>query len=205
MNADFFDRDYYERGIESRKSCYQNYRWIPELTVPMVMTMIDLLNIKRGDSVLDVGCAKGFVVKAFRMLNRNAWGVDISKYAIENADPAVKEYCYLTGTGIVEKLNYDFCIAKDVLEHVPYEEINSVLSGIKAKNLFVVVPLGEDKKYFAPANDFDLSHCICENAAWWISTIYEAGWKPVYTYDCIEGIKDSYERGTHGFFIAKKK
>ncbi len=49
---EFYDRDYYERGLASGKSNYDNYRWIPELTFPMAMTIIDVLGIRRGDRVL---------------------------------------------------------------------------------------------------------------------------------------------------------
>lgn len=69
-----YDREYFEYGVETGKSNYQNYRWIPELTIPMAMTIIDLLGIKPNESVLDYGCAKGYLVKALRMLHRNAWG-----------------------------------------------------------------------------------------------------------------------------------
>ena len=40
-------------------------------------------NLKSGDRVLDVGCAKGFLVKDF--LDRiHVYGIDISNYAIDN-------------------------------------------------------------------------------------------------------------------------
>ena len=69
MNTNLFDENYFERGVETQTSLYQNYRWMPEQTIPMVMTIIDYLKIQRGATVLDFGCAKGFVVKAFRLLH----------------------------------------------------------------------------------------------------------------------------------------
>ena len=45
-----YSEDYYERGIELGISGYSNYRWIPELTIPMCYEMINILNIKdRGN------------------------------------------------------------------------------------------------------------------------------------------------------------
>lgn len=48
--------------------------------------------ITKGSKVLDVGCAKGFLVKDLRDLGINAYGVDISRYAIENCHPKVEKY-----------------------------------------------------------------------------------------------------------------
>ena len=38
--------------------------------------------IDRNDTVLDFGCAKGYVTYGLRLLGCNAHGVDISKYSI---------------------------------------------------------------------------------------------------------------------------
>ncbi len=35
MKVDFFDKNYFESGPQTNKSLYQNYRWIPELTIPL--------------------------------------------------------------------------------------------------------------------------------------------------------------------------
>ena len=43
---------------------------------------------------MDIGCAKGFLVLAFRNLSIEAYGVDISEYAISNAPNEVKQYLY---------------------------------------------------------------------------------------------------------------
>lgn len=40
--------------------------------------------------VLDVGCAKGFLVKAFAELGVEVWGVDVSEYALASASDDVR-------------------------------------------------------------------------------------------------------------------
>ncbi len=204
---DVYDEDYFERGIETGKSCYQNYRWIPELTIPMAMTMIDHLEIKRGEKILDFGCSKGYLVRALRLLYRDAWGVDVSSYAIKNAEENVKKYCkrfYCTAL----PFPFDYCIAKDVFEHIDKKQLIRVLEDIDAKKLFAVIPLGDGMKYDAPANDLDSSHVICESAVWWEDTFFKTGWNFCqFTYK-IEGIKDGYysqHPKSHGFFTLQKR
>lgn len=91
-DLDMYGEDYFERGIQTGISLYENYRWMPELTIPFAMRIIDYLHIERGESILDVGCAKGYLVKAFKWLGRDAYGIDISSYAINNADTEIKSY-----------------------------------------------------------------------------------------------------------------
>src|SRR6476661_8245522 len=40
----------------------------------------------RPSSVLDAGCAMGFLVEALRARGVEAWGIDISEYAISKVD-----------------------------------------------------------------------------------------------------------------------
>lgn len=43
-------------------------------------------------TVLDIGCAKGFLVSDLRDQNVNIWGIDISEYAISQVEIGVKKY-----------------------------------------------------------------------------------------------------------------
>lgn len=198
-----YDKDYYEHGVETGKSNYQNYRWIPELTIPMAMTIVDFLKITSADRVLDYGCAKGYLVKALRWLNRNAWGFDVSQYAIENADTEIKPY--LSNNEKALYLNaFDYIICKDVLEHIPLLELKRLLNIFRGDKIFSVIPLGKGKKYIAPANDLDVSHIICEDSNWWLDLFAECGWKCVYLSFELKGIKDSYSKlypGSHMFSV----
>jgi len=46
----------------------------------------------QGKRVLEIGCAKGFVVEAMRDLGINAYGIDISQYAVDCARVDIKPY-----------------------------------------------------------------------------------------------------------------
>lgn len=187
-----YDADYYECGIETGKSNYQNYRWIPELTLPLAMTIIDFLKIYPHETILDYGCAKGFLVKAFRMLHRQAWGYDISPYAISCADEKVRPYLLTTERDILSS-SWDFGICKDVLEHIEVSKLEKILLTLPVKTLFTVVPLGTNGKYFAPANNLDVTHIICEDDEWWMHLFNRCGWNCIYSSTRVEGIKDSYK------------
>lgn len=209
-----YDESYFECGLESGRSLYQNYRWIPELTIPMAMTIIDFLHIKRGQTVLDFGCAKGYLVKALRLLYRDAYGVDVSEYAIENADPVAKEFCSLTKEyrkrtrELVFPSQYDYCIAKDVFEHLTKQELRMELANIPADVLFAVIPLGEEGAYTATVNDWDITHKICEPAEWWTDFFSQTRWGVQDFRLCIPGIKDHYyERypESHGFVTLRRR
>ena len=73
-----YDEDYYENGVQLGISGYANYRWMPSLTIPMAERMIEYLAIKETDKILDFGCAKGFLVKAFTDLGYKCEGVTLA-------------------------------------------------------------------------------------------------------------------------------
>jgi len=51
--------------------------------------------LNKDDSILDVGCAKGFMIYDMqRMISGlKVFGIDISQYAIDNAKEEVRNYC----------------------------------------------------------------------------------------------------------------
>jgi ubiquinone/menaquinone biosynthesis C-methylase UbiE len=61
-------------------------RWIP-----VAKDIITHFDLKPGDRVLDVGCAKGFLVKDLMIEcpGLEAFGLDISEYALMNCEPEV--------------------------------------------------------------------------------------------------------------------
>jgi ubiquinone/menaquinone biosynthesis C-methylase UbiE len=61
-------------------------RWIP-----VARDIIDHFCLKPGDLILDVGCGKGFLVKDLILVcpGLEAFGLDISEYALMNSEPEV--------------------------------------------------------------------------------------------------------------------
>ena len=204
-----YNENYYECGIESGKSRYQNYRWMPEATMAMAMVIIDEMEIKPHHTILDYGCAKGYLVKALRLLHRQAWGVDISEYAISKVDKEINGYCTtISKLGKSEiPLKFDYCIAKDVFEHIPEEELRQLLKSLAADKMLVVVPLGKDGEYIAPANRLDITHVICQDKKWWKDLFEDTGWKIIRVQSLLKGIKESYRElypDAHGFYVLER-
>lgn len=61
-------------------------RWIP-----VARDIVEHFGLKPGDRILDIGCAKGFLVKDLIqvMPGLQAFGLDISEYALMHCDPEV--------------------------------------------------------------------------------------------------------------------
>lgn len=206
-----YNEDYFERGLQTGISCYENYRWMPELTIPLAHEIIMHNEIGRFESILDFGCAKGYLVKAFRMLNYAAWGTDISEYALGAAPTDVKEHLFhwrdYNAVHAPIRSKYNWIISKDVFEHIELPELRKLLLTLKfvGQNMFVIVPLGKNGKYFAPLNNQDKTHVICEDLLWWVNLFSDVGWKVKQSTPAVENMKQSYKtiQNAHGFFKLK--
>ena len=56
---------------------------------PVAKDIVDHFQLKPGDRVLDIGCAKGFLVKDLLALGIDVCGLDISEYALLHCEPEV--------------------------------------------------------------------------------------------------------------------
>jgi SAM-dependent methyltransferase len=73
--------------------------------VPIAEDIVRHFNLKAGDRVLDVGCAKGFLVKDLMKVcpGLEAFGLDISEYALIKCEPEVVGRLHL---GTCERLPF---------------------------------------------------------------------------------------------------
>jgi predicted TPR repeat methyltransferase len=210
--SEFFDKDYYENGICTGKSCYVNYRWMPEITIKLAYNLIKHLNLNEHDTLLDYGCAKGYLVKALRILDVDAFGCDSSEYAISTVDTDVMDFCYnVESKDNVINQNYDWLMTKDVLEHMTEADIDQLLteSSKKVKNMFHVIPLGiKNGKFIIQEYHDDPSHIQIQTEKWWTEKFNNHGWEVVSFSYKVNGIKsnwtEKYDKG-NGFFTLKRK
>jgi SAM-dependent methyltransferase len=82
--------------------------------------------------VLDAGCAMGFLVEALRHRGVEAFGVDLSSYAIANVHDSVRAFC--RQGSLTEELTgqYDLIVTIEVLEHIPRHDAERAIDNICA-------------------------------------------------------------------------
>lgn len=210
MNNTLYTEDYYENGVEKGISGYTDFKWMPELTIPLAMSYIDRLGITKEHKVLDFGCAKGFVVKALRLLNRQAWGCDISAYAVNSADNATRQFLQISDgcTADTFDINFDFIIAKDIFEHIPEAVIDTLLADLRntGRKLLAVIPLGDSEDNFIiPAYYLDETHVLIKNKEWWMATFKRAGYTTEYFSYCVDDVKgnwSNFDKGNGVFLLS---
>lgn len=196
MSGEVFDADYFLRGVETGKSLYRDYRWLCDLTVPMCKAIAAHCGFTPDDLVCDFGCARGYVVKALRLLGYKAFGIDVSSWAIENCDPEVVPYVSRTA----EVQDCDWVIAKDVLEHV--EDVKAVAGKMldrTRKGIFVVVPLATEvgMPYDVAEYEADCTHKHRMPLHDWMRLFIRSGWSVEARYR-LEGVKDNYASAETG-------
>lgn len=69
-------------------------------------------------TVLDVGCAKGFLVECLRDRGVEAYGFDVSEYAISEVRPDIEPYCWVGSATNGISQNYDLITCIEVCEHL---------------------------------------------------------------------------------------
>ena len=200
---DDFCQDYYENGPDKKISLYENYRWIPEISFPMACT---LKSLYPNHSILDFGCAKGYLVLALRMLNVEAYGFEVSRYAVRQAPDEVKPFICTPDTLLPA---VDVAFAKDTLEHLEEREVISALINLRhfCSKMFVIVPFGENSRYRIADYERDSTHKIRHNEAWWKYQFECTYWKiDKFSYR-MRGFKDRWHghKYGNGFFMLTQK
>ena len=86
FGKEFFDGD--------RKCGYGGYQYNPRFWQPVIPTFQEHFGLTASSSVLDVGCAKGFMLHDMveSIQGITVRGIDISQYAIQNAIEDMKPY-----------------------------------------------------------------------------------------------------------------
>ncbi|OON99695.1 MAG: hypothetical protein ATN35_01470 [Epulopiscium sp. Nele67-Bin004] len=90
-----YNEDYYKEYLTGDgKVEYEKSDDIKKFMKTVAKKIVEKYNPK---VVLDAGCAMGFLVEALRNEKVEAYGIDISEYAISRVPQAVKKYCFAAG------------------------------------------------------------------------------------------------------------
>jgi ubiquinone/menaquinone biosynthesis C-methylase UbiE len=126
FGRDFFDGD--------RKCGYGGYRYDGRWKT-VVKMMKDFYKLPDNAAILDIGCAKGFMLYDFKELMPDATiaGIDVSDYAIENALDSVRPFLKIASA---EKLPYpdksfDLVVSINSIHNLPLERLKIALKEIQ--------------------------------------------------------------------------
>lgn len=196
-----FNEDYFEHGQQKRLSGYTNYHWMPDRSFAEAAEIITKLAINPKQTVLDYGCAKGYLTYALRCLGVNAHGEDISEYALKHCHPLVTPYVSLP-----TRNKYDYIIAKDILEHVPEMELPALIKDFANRTnvVYAIIPLGDSDMFRIREYEIDVTHVTKKPEDWWIRIFAEQGFEVAgFSHKAGEIKKkwtDKYPYG-NGFFV----
>ena len=147
-----FDKDFFDGG---REFGYGGFSYNPRYWSEVVKDFSNYYNLNDESKILDVGCAKGFMLYDFYKLNPNLdlHGIDISKYAIDNSVPEIKNKLQVANATKLpyEDNFFDLVIAINTVHNLDKDECEIALkeiSRVSKKNAFITVDAfnNEDEK-----------------------------------------------------------
>lgn len=144
-----------------------------------VSDIIHNLNLSPGSRILEIGCAKGFILYEFYKHGMNVSGIDVSKYAISNAKPEIKPFLV---QGSCEQLpwsdgEFDFVFCKEVLPHLSIHQLDKAIPEMlrvcSSRNIYLDIQVCETDRAKKMTNAWDETHQCLENSGWWLSYLEE--------------------------------
>jgi SAM-dependent methyltransferase len=127
-----FGVEYYDGD---RLTGYGGYNYHPRFWQETVKRFREHYDLPETASILDVGCAKGFMLNDFKELMPEVTiaGIDISEYAMTHAMPSVKQYLQV---GDAKNLpfadkSFDLVICINTVHNLPLEQCKQALREIE--------------------------------------------------------------------------
>ena len=145
-----FDVEYYDGD---RLTGYGGYGYSPRFWTDTVAHIVDVYSLNNDSKILDIGCAKGYMMHDLSLLIPKAEikGIDISQYAKDNAIESMQENITVSNANNLPFPDdyFDLVIAINTLHNLPlidckqaFREINRVTKN----NSFIMNDAWRDKK-----------------------------------------------------------
>ena len=175
VSAHPYDKSYYDHyhtDMGSVPYVREQGPWLP-----LFRAMAEYIDLSIGPKkVLDAGCAKGFLVEALRDRSIEAFGIDLSEYAISEVRPDIRPYCRVAS--LVEPLCawYDLIVCIEVLEHMSDEEGRRAIANICKSTTDVLFSS-------SPDDLTEPTHVNVRPWSYWVERFFEEGFNVDASFD----------------------
>lgn len=155
-----FDRQYFNGGGKVGGYAREGY-W----DYPVHWVTFDRVMERKPTSVLEIGCARGYIVKRLQDVGVRAAGLEISRHCIlTRVADNVTEWDICQTPWPFEDKQFDLCLSVAVMEHIPEEKLPAILTEIDR-----VSHRGLHGVDFGEQDDgFDQTHCTLRDRSWWL-------------------------------------
>lgn len=179
FGKDFFDGE--------RKFGYGGYSYNPKYWHGVVDDMIKYWGLNNKSSLLDVGCAKGFMLYDFqkKLPGINYQGIDVSEYAISNALEEVRKNLRVADAKNIPFIDnsFDVVISINTIHNLDRENCKKALQEIQRvskKNCFVTVDAFRNQEEEKRMQAWNLTAKTIMSVDEWKFFFKEAGYEGDY-------------------------
>ena len=179
FGAEFFDGD--------RRHGYGGYRYHPRYWRPVVPSFVERYGLRAGMRVLDVGCAKGFLLYELTRAvpGLDVLGIDLSAYAIDQSMTEVRSRLSVADAKALpfEDDSFDLVISLTTLHNLPRDECRRSLSEVQRVSrgpAFVTVDAYRDEVQRRRMEDWNLTARTVLHVDAWREFFALAGYRGDY-------------------------
>ena len=179
FGKEFFDGD--------RKFGYGGFYYNPRFWEPVIPDLIHHYGSLANKSILDVGCAKGFMLYDLKRFSptTDIKGIDISEYAILNAIPEIKKDLMVADAKKLpfEDSSFDLVISINTIHNLEVEECKLALreiTRVSRGNAFVTVDAYNNPEEEERMMAWNLTAKTILSVADWTALFDEVGYEGDY-------------------------
>ena len=179
FGKEFFDGD--------RKFGYGGFTYNPRFWEPVIPDLIHQYGSLANKRILDVGCAKGFMLYDLKRFSptTDIKGIDISEYAILNAIPEIKKDLMVADAKKLpfEDSSFDLVISINTIHNLELEECKLALreiTRVSRGNAFVTVDAYNNPEEEERMMAWNLTAKTILSVADWTALFDEVGYEGDY-------------------------
>ena len=179
FGKEFFDGD--------RSTGYGGFTYSPRFWQPIIPTFVEHWQLTSDSSVLDVGCAKGFMlydlVQAIPGIS--IAGIDVSEYAIENGKSEVKDFLSVADAMSLpfDDDSFDIVISINTIHNLELEECAQALQEIERvarRGAFVTVDAHRNDEEYERMMAWNLTAKTIMSVDDWVAFFHQVGYTGDY-------------------------